>query len=221
MKSKFVVVMVLAVLSTSAFAGTLPIINAGFEDKILSDGQWEYGVPGWELLNPISGDYGTWNPDNTGNIFYGYGGLAPEGQNVAYTSEVETTTDVFVEGGMRQVLAATLAANTEYVLTVSVGNSYYYEWGGGYKVQLLAGGILLNEDDNSIAIATDTFEVSTVIWDSTGVAAGYIGLPLEIRLIAKAGNGEVDFDNVQLVPEPATMALFGLGGLLLARRKKA
>jgi hypothetical protein len=31
--------------------------------------------------------------------------------------------------------------------------------------------------------------------------------------------GSIQFDNASVVPEPTTMALLGLGGLLLRRRK--
>jgi hypothetical protein len=174
--------------------GPIPITieNAGFEDSVLTDGNYNSSHPSWSGIN---GGGGTWNPDATGAVFYGYGGNAPEGQNVGYVGG---------DSGLAQVLTGTLTAETTYTLTVEVGNNdYYYYSFAGYKVQLVAGGTILAEDDSSVAIAVDTFETSTVTFDSTGVDAGLLGQNLEIRLLAN-GSGEIDFDDVQLLADSST-----------------
>ena len=200
--------------SAGATAIPIPIVNAGFEDPVYTDGNWDSEVPpGWSGYNNSAGDgVGGWNPDNTGAIFYGYGGVAPEGQNVVWAGD---------GAGLAQVLNETLTTGMTYTLTVEVGNSYYYDW-AGYKIQLLAGGTLLAEDDSSVAIAIDTFETSTVTYAYDPADSGLLGEPLEIRLISDPGTGEVDFDDVRLtaIPEPITLGLLGVGGLALLRRKR-
>ena len=201
---------VAVLFALSAMAGAITINNPGFEDPVLSDGAWTYDYIGW---NTSADEWvGTWNPDPDGAIYYGYGGNAPEGQNVGWAAASDT--DAL---GFGQILAETLTADTTYTLTVEVGNNFYYAW-NGYQVQLLAGGNLLAEDDNTLTIASDTFETSTVTY--TSGASVTPGQALEIRLLAKVGTGEANFDNVQLIPEPATMGLLGLGALALIRRKR-
>jgi len=220
----------LLALSASAGAYDVPIVNAGFEDPVWADGEWGFGVPGWDTVGP-SPSSGTWNPDATGDIFYGYGGIAPEGQNVAWISagEVDNTPNdpddddfTSVEGGLAQVLTETLTTGMTYTLTVEVGNSYYYGWGEGYKIQLLAGDTLLAQDDSSLTPATDTFETSIVTYVYNAADEALLGEPLQIRLLAKPDNGELDVDDVRLdaVPEPVTLTLLGLGGLGLIRRRR-
>ena len=104
--------------------------------------------------------------------------------------------------GFAQVLAETLAADTDYTLTVYVGCFDY--WGlTGYKVQLLAGGNLLAEDHGIDGVIPDfdTFKLSTVTYDSTGVDPGLVGQNLEIRLLT-VDYGEADLDDVQLTADP-------------------
>ena len=183
---------------------TAKIVNAGFENPVLADGAWDDVTTGWSSV----GD-GVWigraNPGLTGTDYPGYGGIAPEGDNVGISGNSEG------EGGLAQVLTETLASDTTYELTVEVGNIPFYTW-GGYKVQLLAGGTVLAEDDNSLTIAEDTFETSTVTFDSTGVAPALVGEPLEIRLLV-IGPGEyteVNFDDVRLTADPPFPVLSGV-----------
>ena len=57
---------------------------------------------------------------------------------------------------------------------------------------------------------------------STPAAMGSSIQPTSIQFVASTGNGNtlVGYDNITLTPEPATMALLGMGSLLLIRRKK-
>jgi hypothetical protein len=166
------------------------IVNAGFEDPVLADGGWG-GAPGWTWV----GSAGSWNPSANE-----YGGNAPEGDNVGWVG-----LDNQNGAHLAQILTETLASDTTYELTVEVGRNTIYDW-PGYKVQLLAGGTILAEDDNSLTIAEDTFEASTVMYDSTGVETGLVGQNLEIRLHAIAAPSttwaELNFDDVRLIADP-------------------
>ncbi|MHC4228664.1 MAG: hypothetical protein ACYSW0_14665, partial [Planctomycetota bacterium] len=74
--------------------------------------------------------------------------VAPEGQNVLYTENAPTG----VANGVAQVLTEMFAANTDYTLTAEVGNSWYYYF-AGYSVQLLAGGTVIAEDNDTLVVA--------------------------------------------------------------------
>jgi hypothetical protein len=224
------------VLALEASAGAAPvaIVNPGFETHVLADGDWSWLMDneGWGYV-ANGGNLGPWNPEAD----Y-YGGNAPEGQNVGWTNPGTE------DGGFGQVLTETLAAGMTYTLTVKVGNTAGYDW-SGYRVQLLAGGtpqasgdgsdyagevtggFLLAEDNNTVTIADDTFGTSTVTYVYNPAHSAYLGKPLQIRLLCRGGGTgeeEVDFDGVRLdaVPEPATLALLGLGGLsvLLGRKHR-
>jgi len=221
---------VVALAVPAANAGGIPVDNPGFEYPVLADDDYSYSMDdeGWGYYNN-GGDLGPWNPTTAE-----YPGEAPEGLNVGWA---EPGSDG--DGGFAQVLtdpSATLA-DTTYVLTVEVGNAIGYDW-PGYAVQLLAGGTphtpgdgsnytgpvtggtLLAEDNNTLTIAAGTFETSTVTYAYNPAHSALLGEPLQIRLLAGVGNGEVDFDNVQLTPEPATLSMLALGGLALLRRRR-
>ena len=219
-------------LSAPAGAASVTIENAGFEDPVMSDGAYTVGNVGvWGHIGNAD-TRGVWNPDATGDVFYGYGGAAPEGWNVGYVQGSNgEDPNPYYPGGFAQVLAATLTDATQYELTVQVGNNFYYS-GGMYAIELLAGGSLADNGGQITAgtvlaaitgaaddIAEDTFELKTLTFDSTGVDAGLLGQNLQIRLYVTEG-GEVDFDDVILTPEPATLGLLSMGALALSRRKR-
>jgi hypothetical protein len=201
----------------------LPVINPGFEDPVLEDGFWNptderdvwepglytLGAPDpteWTSYGNIAGYL---NPDN----YYGYFGIAPGGQNIAYCESYSG-----YDQGLRQILSVNLEANLTYDLSALVGNP------GGtpeYRIDLAAGGVIVAStngngpgqgdpapDPNSWITASLTF--------STTETDPNVGQPLEIRLVQVNNSGTVNFDDVRLhfdseyfgpVPEPVTLTL--------------
>jgi len=218
MSIKTVLTVAAAMLVLSASAGAqIPIVNPGFEDPVLAEDGWTWvDVPGWTQVGPES--MGVWNVTTADFDPV----VAPEGENVAYT---EYAPDGIVNG-LSQILSETFAAGTDYTLTVDVGNSWAYYW-AGYNVQLLAGGSVIAKDDNTLWPDYMLWDTSTVQYNYDVADAALVGQPLEIRLlnlgldmdVASPSVVGVEFDNVMLVPEPATLALLGLGGLLLRRKR--
>ena len=210
--------------------------NFSFEIPVLSDGDWSWSMDnqGWGYSGN-DGYQGSWNV-TTGD----YPGEAPHGENVGWAEPGSG-----VPGGFGQVLNAMLEEGLTYTLTVEVGSAIGYGW-DGYKIQLLAGGtphtpgtggdytgpviggVLLAEDDDSLTVAEGTFETSTITFTyDPALHSGLLGQPLQIRLLANPGGDGVDFDNVRLtalapdlIPEPATLSLLGLGALLALRRRR-
>ena len=242
----FVVLIALSTTSPSR-ADLVTIQNAGFEDitgQTVSN-EFTLGTPvGWSLYDPngvtsVAGTFtGTLFPNGTDF----FNTTAPEGNRVSI---------LFNRGaqgsgayGYEQTLAATLQANTDYSLSVEVGNiqSGTSESGEffnlddfpGYRVELLAGGVVIAQDNNSLIITEGTFATSTVNF-SVGAVHAQLGQTLGIRLLnlnvpatPSGPDLEVDFDNVTLdatgVPEPASLWLMSLGGIgmivTLRRRRR-
>ncbi|PAW63805.1 MAG: hypothetical protein B9S38_17005 [Verrucomicrobiia bacterium Tous-C4TDCM] len=184
-------------LGSSAWAAQpVTLANPGFENPVVAvDGSFTALATGWSKVNSAN-EIGVLNPD-TGD----FTAQAPEGTNVGYVY------GGVVDAGMSQVLTATFQADASYTLTVKVGNSLTYAY-DGYRVQLLAGGTLLAEDNNTLTPAPDAFVTATVNYAyNAGLHAGLVGQALEIRLLGKGQSGdtqgETEFDDVQLT---ATLA---------------
>lgn len=108
--------------------------------------------------------------------------------------------------------------------------------GGGwveiYTVSLNAddgagGNIWVDLDANKPAAQLGVWDGSpvqtvTVMWDYSEHFASMAANPSFVELIFAFNSGDTDqfyVDNARLMPEPTTIALLGLGGLLLRRRK--
>lgn len=237
-------------------AALINVVNPSFEDTSGSTtlfNEFSFGpLSGWELYDPgtITGGgagptyfIGTIDPAEP--AFFTAG--APDGQRVGIAFNFFGSGDGG-EYGMRQVLGEGLQPNTTYTLEVEIGNiasgtaqdGTFFNIDGfpGYRVDLLAGGVIVAQDVNSLAgtIPEGEFGTSTVslTTDNNPVA----GL-LEIRLVnlnqvdmtnanTTAADLEVDFDNVRLdaspaaVPEPGGFLIAGLAVVLsIARRRRS
>jgi hypothetical protein len=201
---------------------TIPVTNAGFEDPVLAEDDWTWlDVPGWTWVGGEGP--GIWHV--TSADFDPV--VAPEGQNVLYTENA-----VGDAGGVAQVLTETFAANTDYTLTAEVGNSYYYYF-AGYSVQLLAGGTVIAEDNDTLWPDYTKWATSTVQYTYDSADSALVGQPLEIRLLNLGLDKDnptdnivgVEFDNVTLSydagAEPGVTITVEAGGDIAAANEMA
>ncbi len=209
-------------LATPPGGTLIPINNPGFEVNPAPPNCFVGLLPtGWALYDPNGIHDGA--VDAVGVLDTLPGGPhfingAPEGSQVAL---------VFLQGdiggghvGLQQTLAATLQANTRYTLRVQIGDiasgqgpppcdvfgSFHLDGFPGYRVQLLAGGQMIAEDDNTLApLLDDGLFMQSTIFHTTVANPPQLGQPLGIRLInlnmidSPMDPGiEVDFDDIQL-----------------------
>jgi hypothetical protein len=246
--------LLLALISTVGFvwADPVAIVNPGFEDITGETVQFEFTFsppPGWNLYDPSAITAGGAGPDyyvgtltpfvpdpiNHPGVFVNFPGGAPEGQRVAIAFN-DNPTGGGGEYGLVQTLSATLQADTAYSLRVLIGNIAsgqsqnfgFFNLNGfpGYRVDLLAGGVVIASDNNSLLPDEGTFEESLVSY-TTGSGHAQLGQALGIRLVNLnlvdntdlTADWEVDFDDVRLtataVPEPAATAIVLASGCLL------
>jgi len=242
-------------LPLALHAEEILVINPGFED--ISDestyNEFTFGpLNGWSLYDPNNVTTGGAGPNyylgtlrpteiaaQPGVIQYFPEG-APEGVRVGIVFN-NASTGGAGEWGFQQVLGATLQANVQYTLQVQVGNimsgtsvdntPFNLEGFPGYRIELVAGGEVIEFDENSLTLGEGEFGLSTITI-TTGANPDHINEQLAIRLInlnvvdptAPAADLEVDFDDVRLtaeaVPEPSSAALLAIGGLFLATRRR-
>lgn len=223
-------------------AVVLSVTNPGFEDITGQTvfNEFTFGTPaGWSLYNPFSivnqstVYTGTLQPN--GVQFFPV--PAPQGSRVAifYNSGSKGAGAY----GFQQTLSDTLQPNTQYTLTVRVGNitsgtaqnNVFYNLSNfpGYRVDLLANGSPIMSDINSLTIAEGAWATSTVTFTSGPSVTPLQNLGIRISsLNSTTGtpDNEVDFDDVQLtadaVPEPHTwiILLAGAIGCWLSRARR-
>lgn len=242
----------LLLLPLAVHAEEILVINPGFEDISGEDqyNEFTFGpLNGWSLYesanftNGAAGPayyLGTLQPTEVaahpGEIQYFPDG-APQGTRVGIAFNTAATGGGG-EWGFEQVLGARLQANTTYTLQVQVGNiasgysvnGAYFNLNGfpGYRIDLMAGGEILESDENLLAgsLGEGQFGLSTITF-TTGIDPDHFDENLVIRLVNlnivdpnfPTADLEVDFDDVRLtaeaVPEPTAAALFLAAGCAL------
>jgi len=233
-------VLVAAALTNAAVvsAASLTVINSGFEDISgeTPNNEFTFGpLNGWGLYeDPIgltSGGtgptyfLGTLTPfeeDPVGNpgVFVFFPDGAAEGQRVGIAFNFFGSGGQG-EWGFEQILSDTLQPNTQYTLEVEIGNigsgtsmggqPFVLDGFPGYRVDLLAGGVVVAQDVNSLAgsIPDGEFATSTVSL-TTGDTHPQLDGTLGIRLVNlnqvdpafPNSDLEVDFDDVRLDASP-------------------
>ncbi|MFO0828514.1 MAG: hypothetical protein U0572_10250 [Phycisphaerales bacterium] len=176
---------VASLLAGGAWGVEIPVANPSFESPNLATCEWLGPVPGWGVT-----EGGVWNP-GTGTTcapLNGFPNGVPHGDQVGWVNTVNQP--------LKQTVAVTVQAGAQYTLQVDVGRRSDGYPMQSYAVRLVANGIVLAQDANSLSPAPGSFQTSTVTFT---VPADHpaIGAPLEIHLVLVAGP-QADFDNVHL-----------------------
>ncbi len=189
--------------------GTIPISisNPSFETPVLPDGVLA-GGPGvigdWTFTATANTFLGIFNPPAGSYPSAGGNGTpaGADGINAAY---------LFNNGGpadsvaATQILSETLAMDTEYTLTVAIGNflpdqPFTFSTYGGYVIELLAGSTVIASDSDTITPGVGQFADATVSVVSNNLDPALLGEALSIRLTLSATDAprSTHFDYVRL-----------------------
>lgn len=244
-------------------AAALSVVNPGFEDIIGETpfNEFTFGpLNGWNVYDPgniTSGGAGQtyylgtltpFEPDPIGNpgVYGNFPGGAAEGSRVGIAFNFSYSGGQG-EYGFQQTLSDQLQPNTTYTLQVEIGNidsgtarnGAFFDLSGfpGYRVDLLAGGTVVAQDNNSLAgtIPDGQWGTSTVTFTTGNFVPANQFLGIRLVNLNVVDNGhpgsdlEVDFDNVRLdassssVPDSASvlMPLMSLAAVAGLRRFKA
>ena len=185
----------------------IAITNPSFELPVTGPNTFVTNAapPGWQAfggaVNFGSRTVGVLNP-NTSRLYLD---AVPDGRNVGVVFLMDNLA-VSTEAGMQQILGELLALDTTYTLRVDVGNIHPeqglpYDFTGfpGYRVELLAGGVVIASDNGTLRPGEGRFLLSTLV-APIGPTHPRAGQALAIRLVNIDGPAgiEVNFDNVRL-----------------------
>jgi hypothetical protein len=189
-----------ALISGSAWADSVTVQNSSFETTgplNLSCGSgctYNWGpISGWTTNTPSAG---SWDP---GSFF---SSPLPDGTIAAFTN-----------GTISQDLGVTLLANTQYTLSVYVGDRGGQSNTATYAIALDAGGSQMCAFSNTIGnITAGTFAQETCSFTTgASVPSG------DLSIFLSAAGGQASFDQVSVnAPEPSSIAMLGAGLTLLA-----
>jgi hypothetical protein len=180
------------------------------------------GIASANLLS--NGDFNS--PDSTASpdnwILWTYGGGWANHQNTnipfdgSYFMAVGGSSNA--GAGLYQIVPA--AAGVNYTLTVDAGAQAWWWPHGEMKMFFLDASS--TEISHVTAVTADSggYDIQ-VDWHNVSLSAVAPAGTTQVKVeFANAnGQGTAWFDNAVLVPEPVTMVLLGLGGLLLRRKK--
>ncbi len=219
----------LALFALPAGAATVAVTNHSFESTTLSDGGITQSITGWTRFIINGNAVVAWNP--TATEFTGAAGAGTPTGALGTNVLSVTALSANQAAGVTQILTGTtLAAGETYTMTVAIGDwkdQVPLRWTLGIGTSSMATGTYLNSNSGN-GLTNDAFTDFSVQYVATGFES-QLGEDIKITLRADfdgsggAGAIATAFDNVRfdVIPEPSTALLGGLGLLALLRRRRA
>jgi hypothetical protein len=189
-----------ALISGTAWADSVTVQNPSFQTAgplNLSCGigcTYNWGpIPGWTTNTPSAG---SWDPSGI------FSSPLPDGNIAAFTN-----------GVISQDLSVGLLANTQYTLSVYVGDRGNQPNGATYTIALDAGGSQMCAFSDPItSITAGTFAEETCSFTTgASVPSG------DLSIFLSTAGGQTSFDEVSVnAPEPSSITMLGAGLTLVA-----
>lgn len=196
---KLVAPLVAVAFAGSAFAAPITIDNASFEDDVLADGGFIGSVSEWNDVFAPSPAAGTFNPVGVGGV--------PDGENIAFLNQfgflVQSLGTGLTTGDVVEVTFSLLSRDSNAILGVGLRTPANASINGGSETFIPA--TLEVFDIYTATLTVDTDEAAPIlVFDNLG-----------------SGQLQIDLVSAEIVPEPGSLALMAIGGLMIARRRRA
>jgi len=227
------VVLVLA-CTGAASAAPLTVLNSSFESPaVIRDDQNPFGalpfIDDWDETAP--GDLDEFD-QNTG-VFINTDSSSPDFVTNAHLERMAFVNSA-IGNDLRQNLTATYVPGTSYSMTVAVGTSFMFGVGSAEELEIalayLDGGMehiigstmILGSQVTTTALSDFNVTIPTVLagdaWANQPI--GLLIRPAIDDVDDLDGEGFWNLDNVRVVPEPASLTLLAIAGLLAARFRR-
>ncbi len=212
----------LIALLTIATAANASLLSDNFNDGSISDWTVRAGT-GWVASGTAAQKLAS--DDTLSTISKSFAGVS--------SGVLTLTYDVIIDGIYRPFNAALTDSTGKGVFLAGYAGNGYVEIGGGTTSNYGYSGSNLSKIDAPGFVSGKSMPIKYELDLATGELKGYIGGGLmKTSMINLAGIGDINtvaftakkkinsLDNVVLIPEPASMALLGMGSLALLRRRK-
>ncbi len=211
-------------VAASSQADSVPIANSTFASPGAAFGPtWDVTPDQWTLSKtPLNGDFADWMTRS---------GMANYGDSNSQLAMLQAWNG---QSQLAQTLSTNVQPNTTYTFSLAAGPLRGYDPGHGtYTFEVLAGSTpLITLTGDVGALATMWYnEVSFGAWGTalTGTATTGASASGQLSVVMRLseehiGGAQVCAANLVLTavpaPEPATLSLLGVSGLLLARKRR-